>query len=290
MKNRKALIVSIVILFLFSSCKKESLITSSELTSSEASSSTIDVSSSVEVTYSSEYAWIQAYYDYGMKSANSQYYLTILLVDLNFDGIPELLRGSYSDGSYYFFEGLSYQNGTVIPLQFLNFTQLIGTTTDENGNMLWYGRHYPMALHRSPGTAQRFYLYDFSDFTNIKITEALSISFFLPNFYSRENSDYLEVTVHSYGELLTLTDAEYALYKSWYASNATYNEDLNKLPHLYLLENNLSLTSQKNIQIELFSCYVDIDGERTLDLFLFEKYLLQWYAYNENEFVYIESL
>ena len=104
--------------------------------------------------------WIKAYYN-ALKQSEDGFRIEVMLADLNFDGTPEILLCDYSDGTYYYDNGFTVQDGKALRLTDLSFyvSQLVGTIKAADGRTLWYGRYYWAAPHRWPDTAQMMYIY-----------------------------------------------------------------------------------------------------------------------------------
>ena len=223
--------------------------------------------------------WIDAYYNYTIEYEN---YLGagVILVDLDFDGVPEIFNIETSSGGYFVRFGLTYKNDEVTSIKIgAGITKFAGTIQDVQGKRIWYTYYSPYAPHR--GVAyQRVSYYDFSALPNIVETAILSIEFEADYFNEVEPAKVSVMQFVSDNEWkeIELTPEEYASYRSWYDSDAEIGENIHLLPHLAQLEAKLNIEQQKSMEIDLRDWYYDKDErEQALNYEIFKQALLQWY-------------
>lgn len=232
-------------------------------------------------------SWIDAYYNYATEHSEYDFLLlnVLRMVDLDFDGVPEIFAVSHSDGSYGVRYGLTYKNGEVIPIDIEGgVTEFVGTIQDAQGRTLWHTYHFPYAPHRWPSTSQYIRHTDFSDISNIVWVESLYIGFYDAKAYSNERK--IQVSVERFyadgrSNEIALTAEEYESYISWYEGDADIGEGIHLLPHLARWEAELNITPQKSIEVDIRNMEYDENGKfKKQQLFDYQDFkiaMLQWY-------------
>ncbi|MDR3277644.1 MAG: hypothetical protein LBT12_02630 [Oscillospiraceae bacterium] len=191
-------------------------------------------------------AWVTVYADYiteREKSENATIDPAPLFVDLDLDGVPEVMRYNRTDGSEKWVADFTYENGKIVSVldQDITISEFFGVVTVD-GKTLWLAARYPMSLHRWPGSYQVYSLYDFADLSAITKTEVLQTEYYDLNMYMEKEQDW-DFTVTRFGENVPLTDEEYQAYVDWWSSNASYDEDgeIEHNPYISYSGNTLTL-------------------------------------------------
>ena len=119
------------------------------------------------VGVATEYLWVEAYLD-ALSNSDSFPANSILLVDIDFDGVPEILFVAHGAATNMnIIGGLSYQNGEVVDIEFYEGwggipTELSLLRNIQTGEKVWlaHGRY------SSNAGREQYWVYDFVDFSD----------------------------------------------------------------------------------------------------------------------------
>lgn len=241
-------------------------------------------------TSKTDESWIKAYYEYIVNN-KSLYDPYLLLIDLNFDGIPELFNISIAEGSQAYRNGITYMNGSVSPIKNDNMdvSVFVGTMTNAKNEQVWYTRYYPFGLHNAAGSEINCNSYDCSDLFNITGDNLFQISFTNTNSDVPEASS-VNVSILEKGKSINITPQNkktminwYLLDKSsdfasdWYNNQSLTVEEMDSLLPLAQFEAALDIKEQKSINIDLNKCYNSASEKNSLEYKLFYNQAVSWY-------------
>ncbi len=255
-----------------------------ELTPAPAQSGTTSTSETEE-------SWIKAYYDYIVNN-ESQYNPGLLLIDLNFDGVPELFDIFIAEGSQAYQNGITFMNGKVMPMNNdkMKVSVFVGTAANAEGQKIWYTRYYPFGLHSSAGSEIEISNYDCSDLLNITDENLLQIGFENTNRDEPDASSVnisilkdgksMEVSSQDKQSIIDwyLNDNNSAFGSDWYNNQKLAAEELNSLLPLAQFEGKLNIEEQKSANVDLSKCYTTTNDKRALDYQLFYNQAEKWYS------------
>ena len=235
--------------------------------------------------------WIDAYYDFLLKNIENCLFDTIKLIDLNFDGTPEILGiglwsgryGGILEGDTLF--GLTYKNGEVLPIEAIGDAVFLGVAQDLYGNKTWLTLR-SAAPRRWPSASQSAIRIDFSNLFDIVTEEVLVISFTDINAYI-DNTEIIAsaswrrlIDNEFIWEEIDVTAEENKLYVNWYENhNFELGQGIHLLPHLYLWMSELNLISQKYLIVDIRIFEYDENGisnSRLISREEFRTALIQW--------------
>jgi hypothetical protein len=234
-------------------------------------------------------SWIKAYYDYIVNN-ESQYDLYLLLIDLNFDGVPELFNIFIADGSQAYQKGITFMNGKVMPIgnDKMKVSVFVGTMKNSKGEKVWYTRYYPFAFHNSTGAEIDINNYSCQDLNNITAEALFQINF--ANTSSDDpNASSINVSIIKNGKNIDVTSQDRQSIINWYLNDKNsdfgsdwYNnqrltvEELNSLLPLAQFEGQLDIQEQKSANVDLSKCYTATNGKDSLDYNLFYNQVMNW--------------
>lgn len=239
-------------------------------------------------------SWISAYYDYIINNPYDPY---LLLIDLNFDGVPELFDIFIAEGSQAYQRGITFMNGKVTPINNgkMIVSAFVGTMTNEKGEKVWYTRSYPSGLHNATGAEIDINQYDCSDLSHITGENLLQISIENTNLEEPDASS-VNINIVKYGNVMSVNSQDkktimnwylndnYSDYGSdWYNNQKLTTEELESLPPLAELEENLIIQEQKSTNVNLSKCYIAENGNNSLDYQLFYNQVEDWYHVNQTK-------
>ncbi len=296
-KHKSIIVIGFIILIILSisGCKKDEKnnipqnnntptpkLTPTPAQSGKASTSKIDES------------LIKAYYDYIMNN-ESQYDPGLLLIDLNFDGVPELFDIFIAEGSQAYQNGITFMNGKVMPINNdkMNVSVFVGTTTNTKGQKVWYTRYYPFGFHNSTGSEIDINNYDCSNLLNITGENLLQIGFENTN-HNEPDASSVNVSILKDGKSMDVSSEDKQSIINWYLNDNNSNfgsdwynnqkltaEELNSLLPLAQFEGKLNIQEQKSANVNLSKCYITTNGKKALDYQLFYNQLVKWYNGNQ---------
>lgn len=235
-------------------------------------------------------SWIKAYYDYIVNN-ESQYNPGLLLIDLNFDGVPELFDIFIAEGSQAYQKGITFMNGKVMPINDdkMNVSVFVGTMINMKGQKVWYTRYYPVGLHNLPGSEIDINTYDCSSLLNITGENLLQIGFENTN-HDELDASSVKVSILKDGKSMDVSSQDKQSIVNWYINDNNshfrsdwYNnqkltaDELNSLLPLAQFEGKLNIQEQKSANIDLRKCHITTDGKKTLDYQLFYDQVAKWY-------------
>lgn len=260
---KKIVILLVSFVFLFSGCQSKSSVTTSQKVSSQNTTS-----------QKSNAPWVKAYCDYIEQNADS-YNPGIILIDLDFDGVPEMFNEQIADGGDYYLGGVTYKNGKVIPLQGSDnnlISDFVGTTHDDKGKTVWYTRYFPCSMHSHPSTEMYADFYDFSSLPKISKEELLDVSFNDLGFYTDKPNE--QVTVKKIGKEITIGDEDRKLYIKWWDGSLF---DVGGLPAFAHLESSMKITPQKSLKLDLWDCFKYPDGKTVINYQILNQKMQGWF-------------
>lgn len=238
-------------------------------------------------------SWIKAYYDY-LVNNESQYDPGLLLIDLNFDGVPELFDIFIAEGSQAYQNGITFMNGKVMPINDdkMNVSVFVGTTTNTEGQKVWYTRYYPFSFHNSTGSEIDINNYDCSDLLNITEENLMQIGFENTN-HDEPDASSVNVSILKDGKSMDvssqdkqsiinwyLNDNNSDFGSNWYNNQKLTGEELNSLLPLAEFEGKLNIEEQESVNVDLSKCYITANGKTALDYQLFYDQMINWYNGN----------
>lgn len=282
MKNtkRRLIIVGLIFLMIFSiaGCKK-----------AEKSNIPQNDNEPVSTTSDKDENWIKAYYDYIINN-ESQYDPYLLLIDLNFDEVPELFNIFISEGSQAYQRGITFMNEKVMPISNdkMNVSVFLGTTKNSKGEKVWYTRYYPFAFHNSTGSEIDINNFSCQDLLNITGENLFQISF--SNTSSDDpDASSINVSILKDGKNVDITSQDRQSIINWYLNDKNSDfgtdwfnnqrltaEELNSLLPLAQFEGKLDIQEQKSANVDLSKCYTTINGKNSLDYNLFYDQMKNW--------------
>ncbi len=287
-KYRSIIVISFIILTILflSGCKKSegNNLPPDNTVSEKTSTSKLDES------------WIKAYYDY-IANIEPQYDPGLLLIDLNFDGVPELFNIFIAEGSQAYQRGITFVNGKVMPIHSdkMNVSALVGTTTNAKGETVWYTRYYPFGFHNSSGSEIDINTYDCSNLFAITGEKLLKIGFKNTN-PDGPNASSVNVNISKDGKSMDVTSQDKQSIINWYLNDKNsdfgsdwYNnqklttEELNSLLPLAQFEGKMTIQEQKSTNVDLSKCYITANGKKALDYQLFYNQAVNWYNMNQTK-------
>ena len=238
--------------------------------------------------------WIKAYYDYIVKN-KSQYDPYLLLIDLNFDGVPELFDIFIAQGGQAYQKGITFMNGKVMPMNNdkINISVFVGTTSNAEEEKVWYTRYYPFGFHNPRGAEIDIYSYNCSDLFDITGEKLFQIGF--ENTGADEpDASSVNVSIVKDGKSMDVSSQDKQSIINWYLNDKNsdfgsdwYNnqkltaEELNSLLPLAQFEGKLNIQEQKSANVDLNKCYITSNGENLLDYKLFYNQVIHWYKGNQ---------
>ncbi len=236
-------------------------------------------------------SWIKAYYDYIVNN-EAQYAPYLLLIDLNFDGVPELFDIFIAEGSQAYQNGITFMNGKVMTINNdkMNVSVFVGTTSNIKEEKVWYTRYYPFNLHNSTGSEIDINSYNCSDLFNITEANLFQISFANTNSDEPDASS-VNVSILKDGKSVNVASQDKQSIINWYLNDKNsyfgsewYNnqkliiEELNSLSPLAKFEGELNIQEQKSTNVDLSKCYTTNGGKNSLDYKLFYNQVISWYS------------
>ncbi len=241
-------------------------------------------------TTKADETWMKAYYDYIVDN-ESQYDPYLLLIDLNFDGVPELFDISIAEGSQAYRNGITFMNEKVVQLNNdkMNISVFVGTTLNTKGEKVWYTRYYPYGLHNSAGSEIEINSYNCSDLFDIAEENLFQIS------YENTNSDEpdttsVNVSILQDGKSVNaasedkqsiinwyLNDKKSDFGSDWYNNQGLTTRELNSLLPLAQFEGSLNIHEQKSSNVNLIKCHTTTNSKSSLDYKLFYNQVMSWY-------------
>jgi hypothetical protein len=239
-------------------------------------------------------SWIKAYYDYIVDN-ESQYDPYLLLIDLNFDGVPELFDIFIAGGSQAYQKGITYTDGKVMTINNdkMNVSAFVGTMSNVKEEKVWYTRYYPLGFHNSTGSEIDINSYNCSDLFDITGADLFQIGFANTNSDEPDVSS-VNVSILKDGKSVNVASSDKQSMINWYLNDNNsdfgsdwYNnqrltaEELNSLLPLAQFESELNIQEQKSANVNLSKCYTTTGGENSLDYKLFYNEVIGWY--NENQ-------
>lgn len=282
MKNtkRRLIIVGLIFLMIFSiaGCKK-----------AEKSNIPQNDNEPVSTTSDKDENWIKAYYDYIINN-ESQYDPYLLLIDLNFDEVPELFNIFISEGSQAYQRGITFMNEKVMPISNdkMNVSVFLGTTKNSKGEKVWYTRYYPFAFHNSTGSEIDINNFSCQDLLNITGENLFQISFSNTSSDDTDASS-VNVSILKDGKNVDITSQDRQSIINWYLNDKNSDfgtdwfnnqrltaEELNSLLPLAQFEGKLDIQEQKSANVDLSKCYTTINGKNSLDYNLFYDQMKNW--------------
>lgn len=239
-------------------------------------------------------SWIKAYYDYIVNN-ESQYAPYLLLIDLNFDGVPELFDIFISEGSQAYQNGITFTEGEAMPINNdkMKVSVFVGTTSNAKEEKVWYTRYYPFGFHNSTGSEIDINSYNCSDLFDITGANLFRIGFLNTNADEPDASS-VNVSILKDGKSVNVASQDKQSIINWYLNDKNsdfgsewYNnqrltvEELNSLLPLAQFEGELNIQEQKSTNVDLSNCYTTTSGKNSLDYKLFYNQVISWY--NENQ-------
>jgi len=239
-------------------------------------------------------SWIKAYYDYIMDN-ESQYDPYLLLIDLNFDGVPELFNIFIAEGGQAYQNGITFMNGKVMPINNdnMNVSVFVGTMANAEGEKVWYTRYYPFGFHNSTGSKIDINSYNCSDLFDITRENLFQIGF------SNTNSDEPDASSVNVSILKTgnsvnvasqdkqsiidwyLNDKNSDFGSDWYNNQKLTTEELDSLLPLAQFEGNINIQEEKTTNVDLSKCYTSTNGKNSFDYKLFYNQVISWNIGNQ---------
>lgn len=239
-------------------------------------------------------SWIKAYYEYIVNN-ESQYDPYLLLIDLNFDGVPELFDIFIAEGSQAYRKGITFMNGKVMSISNdkMDISVFVGTMSNARKEKVWYTRYYPFGVHNPAGAEIDVNSYDCSDLLDITGENLFQIGFTNTNADEPDASS-VSVSVLKDGKSVDIASQDKPSIINWYLNDKNsdfgsdwYNnqrltaEELNSLLPLAQFEGELDIEEQKSANVDLNKCYTTTSGKNSLDYKLFYDQAMNWYNGNQ---------
>jgi len=245
-------------------------------------------------TSKTDESWIKAYYEY-IVNHESQYDPYLLLIDLNFDGVPELFDIFIAEGGQAYRNGITFMNGKVMLINNdkMDISVFVGTTSNAKKEQVWYTRYYPFGFHNSTGSEIDINSYNCSDLFDITGENLFQIGFTNTNSNEPDASS-VNVSILKDGKSVNVASQDKESIINWYLNDKNsdfgsdwYNnqrltvEELNSLLPLAQFEGELNIQEQQSTNVDLSKCYTTTSGNNSLDYKLFYNQVISWYNGNQ---------
>ena len=203
-------------------------------------------------------SWMEAYY-YAL--SHYLYFQALLMIDVTFDGIPEILYIATGTRNSWIFSGLSYQNGEIVDIALYDEWRTLGTNISLMQN-IYTQEIYWLTQSRNISNAGGFqsHTYYFTDFSDLSRIYNQLIFKHSRQYYTFEEDGDLQVGLNNTLTFpndvnIDMTFEDFEIFREEFFNDFIQIEVQQKTTHISRITNNSFDDAKRTLNREILFSY-----------------------------------